>query len=75
MLPTSTPVEVFVHKYVYSFGNGPGVPPPATTETEPSGVTQSDEGTEDVKMFPAMELVMVNVPVATHPFASIPFTI
>ena len=75
VLPTRAPVEALVHKYIYSFGNGLGVPPPATTETEPSGVTQSDDGIEDVKDVPSAGIVMINVPDAAHPFASIPFSI
>ena len=75
VLPTRAPVEALVHKYVYSFGNGSGVPPPAITETEPSGVIQSEEGTEDVKDVNCVGVVMVNVPVAEHPFPSNPFNI
>ena len=74
VLPTRAPVEALVHKYVYSFGNGLGVPPPANTETEPSAVKQSDEGTEDVKDVTCVGDVIVNVPVAEHPFASNAFT-
>ena len=75
VLPTRAPVEALVHKYVYSFGNDPGVPPPAITETEPSGVTQSEEGIEEVKDVTCVGIIMVNVPVAAQPFASNPFTI
>ncbi len=52
----------------------PGVPPPAITDTEPSAVKQSVEGTDEVEAVTCEGSVMVNVPVAAQPFASTPIT-